>query len=109
MPRRGENIRKRTDGRWEGRYRKKDNNITKVCSVYARTYHEVKVKLVQAKQEHIEYQTVPVYQNSYQVNIKVEEVAEQWLLRVKKEKKNSTYVKYESIYRKYIWKLNKYA
>lgn len=45
MARRGENIRKRKDGRWEGRY-KKD---TKYVSVYGRTYSEVKEKLLNAK------------------------------------------------------------
>lgn len=42
MPKRGENIRKRNDGRWEGRY--KDNN-GKYKSVYGKSYREVKEKL----------------------------------------------------------------
>lgn len=102
MPRRGENIRKRTDGRWEGRYSKKVDNMTKVCSVYAKTYQEVKVKLAQAKSENIKVTSVSLYPISYQVNIKIEEIAEQWLIKVKKEKKHSTYIKYESVYIKYV-------
>lgn len=46
MPRRGENIRKRKDGRWEARYKKgvADNGTAVYGSVYAKTYREVKEK-----------------------------------------------------------------
>ena len=52
MPRRGENIRKRKDGRWEGRYIKgydTKNQKAKYASVYGKTYSEVKQKLNEAK------------------------------------------------------------
>lgn len=39
MPRRGENVYKRKDGRWEGRILKPDG---KYRYVYAKTYKEVK-------------------------------------------------------------------
>lgn len=47
MPRRGENIRKRIDGRWEGRYIEKYDINGKACyrSVYASSYSEIKTKL----------------------------------------------------------------
>lgn len=47
MPRRGEHIHKRKDGRWEGRYRAGCGETGKTAyrSVYARTYAEVKQKL----------------------------------------------------------------
>ena len=47
MPKRGENIRKRKDGRWEGRYKKPSapNEKTKYVSIYGKTYKEVKDKL----------------------------------------------------------------
>lgn len=47
MPKRGENIRKRKDGRWEGRYKKTTtlNGKTQYSSVYGKTYKEVKEKL----------------------------------------------------------------
>lgn len=50
MPRRGDNIRKRKDGRWEGRYRNKIDcsGKTKYKSVYGKTYKEVKEKLALA-------------------------------------------------------------
>lgn len=51
MPRRGENIHKRKDGRWEGRYKRNDEfgGMTKYGSVYGRTYSEVKAKLSEMK------------------------------------------------------------
>lgn len=47
MPRRGENIRKRKDGRWEGRFKKENvvSEKTVYGSVYGHTYREVKEKL----------------------------------------------------------------
>lgn len=47
MSKRGENILKRKDGRWEGRYKNgcKDNGKTKYSSVYAHTYSECSKKL----------------------------------------------------------------
>lgn len=46
MPRRGENIRKRKDGRWEARYPIGVNGegATKYASIYGATYREVKEK-----------------------------------------------------------------
>lgn len=46
MPRRGENIRKRKDGRWEARYPSGQNNkgVKKYSSVYGNTYREAKEK-----------------------------------------------------------------
>ena len=52
MPKKGENIRKRKDGRWEGRYKRgvKENGSPDYGSVYGKTYKEVKEKLAIAKQ-----------------------------------------------------------
>lgn len=46
MPRRGENIFKRKDGRWEARYVKEValDGTKRYGSVYAKTYREVKIK-----------------------------------------------------------------
>ena len=51
MSRKGENIYKRKDGRWEGRYIKARTPQGKAvygCSVYASTYNEVRKKRSQA-------------------------------------------------------------
>lgn len=52
MSRRGENIRKRKDGRWEGRYIKgydSKKQKARYASVYGKTYAETKQKLDEAK------------------------------------------------------------
>lgn len=51
MPRKGENIRKRKDGRWEGRFKRgvKADGAIDYRSVYGKSYKEVKEKLILAK------------------------------------------------------------
>ena len=47
MARRGDHIRKRADGRWEGRYRiQKNDGSYKYVSIYGKSYHEVKERLI---------------------------------------------------------------
>ena len=48
MARKGENIYKRKDGRWEGRYIKSRSSTGKANYgyVYAKSYREVKAKLI---------------------------------------------------------------
>lgn len=55
MSRRGENIYKRKDGRYEGRYviGKTPAGKTRFGYVYARQYAEVKSQLLQKKAEHL--------------------------------------------------------
>ena len=61
MPKRGENIHKRKDGRWEARYKKgiDGNGRTVYGSLYANTYREVKTKL-QLKLQDLASGFVPV-------------------------------------------------
>lgn len=51
MARKGENIYKRKDGRWEGRYIKGRDNFGKAIYgyVYAKNYKDVRTKLNEAK------------------------------------------------------------
>lgn len=51
MARRGDNIHKRKDGRWEGRYKNgfRSDGSVKYSSVYARSYSECKIKLRDAQ------------------------------------------------------------
>ena len=53
MSKKGENIRKRKDGRWEGRYKKrrKENGEIIYGSVYGKTYREVREKMRVASSE----------------------------------------------------------
>ena len=55
MPRKGENIYKRKDGRWEGRYIKSRTSSGKANYgyVYAKTYREVKAKPIEKDTNYI--------------------------------------------------------
>lgn len=105
MSRRGENIRKRKDGRWEGRYRAYDgaSGTYHPRSVYARTYTEVKAKLADAKLQNQKKESLPIVP-AQQENGEVTfgNAAAFWLRDISASKKHSTYVKYSSIYRKYL-------
>lgn len=92
MSRRGENIYKRKDGRWEGRY-KPDGFSGKYKYVYAHTYKETKEKLTQLK-------TKPSSQSNKR--ILVSSICEQWLEFKKQDIKESTYIKYHNIISKHI-------
>ncbi len=88
MPRKGENIYKRKDGRWEGRYKigYNDSGTVKYRSVYGKTYQEVKLKLA-------EFKAIPIPQNS-SGKLTVKELFEEWLSAVKFKVKESTYANY---------------
>lgn len=107
MSRRGENIRKRKDGRWEGRYSYTLNGKKITKSVYARSYLESKKKLAEAK-SNIE---LSITNNLHHINSKLHFgiLAEQWLEQVKMNRKPSTYSKYEAIYKKYLIVLKDYS
>ena len=97
MPRRGENIYKRNDGRWEARYVKEvlPDGSKKYGSVYANTYNEVK-----AKQQYCMIHPQKSYHNSFNIIISV--LAIEWLESIKNNVKINTYKKYENLCNKYI-------
>lgn len=70
MARKGENIYRRKDGRWEGRYiadRAKDGRA-RYRSVYAKSYSQVKQKLQEAKemvQKEHRIQNLPEAENHF--------------------------------------------
>lgn len=102
MPRRGENIRKRKDGRWEGRYSTFEPCSQKnvVRSIYAKSYSEVKEKLSAAK---MDAQYISKRQKCVG-DIQFYLVADEWLAMVQNTKKHATFIKYRFIYQKYIKK-----
>lgn len=114
MARHGENIRKREDGRWEGRYLlyNEEKGKTSYRSVYSRTYQEVKEKLElekrQQKEQHSEVQKIPSPALSVPSTATTPTTsmlavsAEGWLQEVKATKKLSTYVKYHLLYQNYL-------
>lgn len=101
MPRRGENIRKRKDGRWEGRYcaRKSETGKAIQRSVYARSYSEVKEKLSAKKLAGGKSGRGQTYGGT---EITFRQMAEEWLVIIHNEKKHATYTKYRLIYEKYL-------
>jgi len=106
MPRRGENIYKRKDGRWEARYIKGYvNSKTKYGYVYAKTYKEVKEKLssvfVPAAEAVDGMKDITIMKQQY--NISFKEVALAWLETIKPQLKKSSIVKYTNILVTYIF------
>jgi len=98
MSRTGENIYKRKDGRWEGRYiRGRENGKVKYTSVYAENYQDVKEKLDAAKKEMEKKKKPPVKAG------KVEDIGNRWLAEAAATLKKSSVNKYEDILRRYIF------
>ncbi len=99
MPRRGENIRKRKDGRWEGRFKTSVDSKVVYHSVYAKSYNEVKEKLALAKYNfHIKSDENANSERSIDFN----RIALEWLDEIKSLRKRSTYEKYQNIYATYL-------
>lgn len=99
MSRRGENIYKRKDKRWEGRYIKgrKNNGKIKYGYIYGKTYKEVKLKLYPYK---MQYQMIQETQGTSSIMMLV--WANEWLSDIEKTVKTSTYNGYSYKVFKYI-------
>ncbi len=98
MPRTGENIYKRKDGRWEGRYiRERIDGKARYAAVYARSYREVKRKLEAARNE-IKKKEQPTERTG-----KLEELGCQWLSEMAGALKESSINKYDDILRCYVF------
>jgi len=97
MSRTGENIYKRKDGRWEGRYvRERVDGKTRYGAVYARSYREVKKKLEEAKEEIRKKELPPAKAG------KMADVGSKWLTETAVSLKESSINKYEDLLRCYI-------
>lgn len=94
MPRRGENIYKRKDGRWEGRFivSRSISGKAKYKSVYASSYSEVKRKLGECKKEI----TLNIYGHQYN-EYPFSLFCKEWLNAHKKYVKESSYIKYYNV------------
>ena len=95
MPRKGENIYKRKDGRWEGRYIKmrESDGVMVYHSVYARSYADVRKKLQRELMDVAQNQNKSAFlvQESFQAT------AGRWLASLQPQIKISTYSKYYNI------------
>lgn len=98
MARRGENIRKRKDGRWEARFIEGyAGDKAKYRCVYGKTYAEVK-----AKREELVVKLVSNSLPPAKKLITIGWVSGDWLKVVKKRVKESTFSRYDRIVRMHI-------
>ena len=90
MSRRGENIYKRKDNRWEGRLLIcNDNGKPKYHSVYAKSYSQLKTKMDILRR-------TGIFEKK-NIELNFDYFTEQWLKTVKLKCKQSTYNKYSNI------------
>ena len=98
MPRKGENIYKRKDGRWEARYiHHYENGKAKYRSVYADSYTRVKAR---RNEELVKLENMRVY--SVKQLGTLDDICILWLNSRKPKVKESTYTRYARIVNKYI-------
>lgn len=99
MSKKGENIYKRKDGRWEGRYIRcyTEMNKAKYGYLYGRTYNEVKQKLIEKKNEILQAPDI-----STKKAVTYAEVLESWLNSSRINTKESTYARYTHLIRTHI-------
>lgn len=98
MPRKGENIYKRKDGRWEGRYIQSYDATgkAKYCYIYGKTYGEVKRKLFDKR-------STPQKSNAVGQNtLTYDEVLDLWLHSSHMNTKESTYARYTHLINTHI-------
>lgn len=111
MARHGENIRKRKDGRWEGRYPVYSAEKRKQVyySVYGRTYEEVREKLTTKKNllksQFENGEKISGHRAHMSEEIIFRDAAQGWLAQVREKRKHSTYIKYSMVYQKHIEKI----
>lgn len=100
MPRKGENIYKRKDGRWEGRYIKSRTPAGKANYgyVYAKTYREVKSKLV----NQISFASNSTTANQKVPTVCFECIAMEWFQTIHPQIKESSSNKYWNLLNSYV-------
>lgn len=93
MPRKGENIFKRKDGRWEARYiHHYENGVAKYRYIYGATYMEAKLKRIEDQRR-----TTLKMKESKPVSCNFEMLSSKWLKSVEHTVKESTYARYARI------------
>lgn len=99
MSRKGENIYKRKDGRWEGRYIKSRTPTGKAIYgyVYAKTYRDAKERLHEA----VSYLHLPKVDSTVSPDL-FASVATEWFDNIKPKIKESTGNKYQNLLKLYI-------
>lgn len=100
MPRKGENIYKRKDGRWEGRYIKSRTGTGKIAYgyVYAKTYRETKAKL---QEKTLLNKSQPAVSAVTSQDL-FSSIASDWFESIESQTKESTRNKYLNMLNSYI-------
>ena len=100
MPRKGENIYKRKDGRWEGRYIKSRTGTGKIAYgyVYAKTYRETKAKLQEKTSLNKSQPAVSAVTSQDLFS----SIASDWFESIESQTKESTRNKYLNMLNSYI-------
>lgn len=103
MPRKGENIYKRKDGRWEARYIKERTSDGKAVYgyVYANSYQEVKLKQQQCFMRIVEQAKYGYIEEQKKTTLFCH-LANEWKQSVAPKVKESTYNKYSNLLDAYI-------
>ena len=96
MARRGENIYKRKDNRWEGRYKNgfRSDGSVRYASVYAKSYTEVKALLAEKR--------IITTENPISCSLTVNDLFARWFDYIRLTVKESTYANYYMKYEKHI-------
>ena len=99
MARKGENIYKRKDGRWEGRYIKfyDGEGKAKYGYLYGKTYSEVKTRLRDVQAD-LKYGVFP----KLKATPLYSEILVAWLQSTRINVKESTYMRYKQLIDKHI-------
>lgn len=99
MSRRGENIHKRKDGRWEARYEKGRTEKGTIIYgfLYGKSYREAKAKKLQALQKQM-----PMQRSKNYSAFQIQELSSLWLEYVHFNLKESTYMCYAALVQKHI-------
>lgn len=99
MSKRGENIRKRKDGRWEARIKMNTNGTTKYHSVYGHSYKETKEK----REFYLKnYSPSPPLSEPPMNKLTLEQLLNSWILDKELQLKKSTILKYRTIIETHI-------
>lgn len=104
MPRKGENIYKRKDGRWEGRYIKSYiNGKAKYGYIYAKSYKEAKEKLNIFRNATFDEKKAISHMGVSSALVPFGTIADKWLESLRPNIKESSYIKYSNLLKHYIF------
>ena len=104
MSKRGENIYKRKDGRWEGRYVKsQENGRVKYGYIYSKSYNDVKEKLNYMKSLSALGTVKNVAYDYKNIKLTFKVIASQWLATKASVLKESSYIRYTNLLNSYIY------